>query len=336
LLLVDQHGVHSWDAEVEAGSDTQLRGLETEYDGVPVVNWVVRGIARQQHDRHVEDARSAATSTLERLASDRMDREVQHQLVDFRSKFVEQWFQPLNDLQLQPQPINMHTTTERLVVRYRLASDHQLAAHTPRPQAPADSLLSVQIHQTALNNTVEQLKLESKRSDLRELYREIGGIFNRQDIEIPEDVPDDVTIQFDSRDAIRLSCRDGRVTVTMRFAELKNGRRRRWRNFAVRAYFIPQSDQLAPSLVRDGYIELAGQRLNTFDQIALRGIFTKVLSRNRPLNLMSKQLLENEGLGDLDVTQFVIRDGWIGFALGKSSDGPTERVVRRSQARLEG
>jgi hypothetical protein len=250
------------------------------------------------------------------MACERIDGEVQQQLGKAKDEFGEKWLQPLKELQLDPRALDMQTTDRRLIARYRLAGEHQLAAYTPRPQAPGDSLLSVQVHESALNNTIEQLGLAEKRSELRALYRELADSFRQPDLEIPEEIPDDVIIQFAAQDPVRLRCDDGRVTITLRIRELKNGRRRRWHNFAVRAYYVPDATQMDANLVRDGYIELAGQRLNTFDQIALRGIFTSVLSRNRPFNLINERLSQDADLRDLQVTQFVINDGWVGVALG--------------------
>jgi hypothetical protein len=46
-----------------------------------------------------------------------------------------------------------------------------------------------------------------------------------------------------------------------------------------------------------------------------------VLSRNRKLNVINKQLAEAPELRDQQVTQFVIHDGWIGVALGPKAPG---------------
>jgi hypothetical protein len=216
----------------------------------------------------------------------------------------------------------MKTTEDLLLVRYRLAGNFQLAAHTPRPVAPNDGLLSVQIHESTLNNTLEQLRLEGKRCELEELYCELAKAFQRPVVEIPEDVPEGVTVQFASRNPISLRCEDNRLAVTINIAELKNHRRKTWRNFTVRAYYTPDASQQDANLVRDGYIQLAGRRLGTLDQIALRGIFTKVLSRNRTFNLINKELVQNPRMCDVRVTHFVVRDGWISVTLGADAQLP--------------
>ena len=48
--------------------------------------------------------------------------------------------EPLEEMNLTPEVIKAQTTAERLTLRIRLADDHQLAGHAPRPRASSDSL----------------------------------------------------------------------------------------------------------------------------------------------------------------------------------------------------
>jgi hypothetical protein len=163
------------------------------------------------------------------------------------------------------------------------------------------------------------------------LYREVADQFERTDLEVPQDIPHDVTIQFAQRDPVRLRFEDGRVMLTVRIAELRD-RRNQWQDFAVRAYYAPDPSQLQANLVRDGVIELAGRRLRLADQIALRGIFSKVFSRNHSVNIINRRLARDPRLNDLQVTQFVVSDGWIGVALGPQRAGEVRHLATEPSA----
>ncbi len=243
---------------------------------------------------------------------------------DFQEKILE----PLNALQLRPKALDMKTTEERLVIRYRLAGNNQLGGHTARPQAPGDSLLSVQLHETALNNVVEKLELESSEESIQSLYGRISKNFRHSNLAVPDDLPQGVTIRFADQEALRLRLDEGRVVLTARIAELRSPRRT-WRNFAVRAYYAPNPNQLEANLVRDGIIELAGRRLRLSDQIALRGIFSKVFSKNTAVNIINNRLARHPQMKELQVTQFVINDGWIGVALGPKRRAALAQERRR-------
>ena len=83
------------------------------------------------------------------------------------------------------------------------------------------------------------------------------------------------------------------------------------------------------NLEREGGIELISEQLGFRDQIALRGIFTKVMARNHRLNLIRGRLATDPRLKNLSVTQFVVRDGWVGVSVGPKNppDQPQEANV---------
>ncbi len=327
LLIVDRSGVRVWRAEAEAASDTGLTGLRTDFDRVPLLGWLARSIAMDQHDTRVYSAQCEAEARLAARVSERLDDAVHSRLEKAEHDFETTLLKPLTKMALNPVALDLHTTKTRLIGRYRLAGNHQLGAHTPRPQAPSDSLLSIQLHESALNNIIEQLKLDGKESDLRELFHDIGVMFARPDIEAPDDVPEGVTIRFAASEAIRVKFEQDRCVLTLRIAELKQGRRHRWRNFAVRAFYVPDPNQLNANLVREGSIELDGHKMTGLDRVALSGVFSKTLSRSRPFNLVNRRLSESEELQDLQVTQFVVTEGWIGVALGPQYGAPVERLA---------
>lgn len=332
LILANRNGVVVWGAEAEADSETGLRGMTTDFDGIPILNWLVRSIALDEHDKQFRGARRAAEERLAERASERLDDEVHKRLIEGERGFKEKLLDPMRALNLKPVALDMHTTSQRLIGRYRFASDDQLGANTPRPRAPGDSLLSVQVHESALNNVLEQLGLEGKETDLRELYTELAGKFAKPDLQVPEDIPEGVTIRFAKDEAVRIRCEQGRVIVTLRIAELKQGRRQRWRNFSVRAYYVPDPTQLQANLVREGSIELTGRRITSFNRIALSGIFSKALSRTRPFNMMNRRIATSDALQDLQVTQFVVTHGWIGVALGPRYGADVEHLAEEPES----
>ncbi len=89
----------------------------------------------------------------------------------------------------------------------------------------------------------------------------------------------------------------------------------------IRGNYIPAVDGLHAGLVRRGPILLVGHRLRTRDQVALRGVFSKLLSKSHQLKLVPDDLAEDQRLADMAVTQANIKDGWIGVAMGPAREG---------------
>ena len=332
LVVVDRLGVKVGQTQVRADSSTDLTGLETEFDPLPLIGMLARAVAQNQHDSQIAEVRSQAESKVETKVRRRMDKEVEGKLREAEDQFQQKLVLPLQQLKLDPTITDLRTTGERLIARYRLAGYHQLAAHTARPQAPSDSLLSAQIHQTAINNLLDNLDLNDRRTDLAQLMRELSETFQANDILKEDDLPEGVTVHFAKENAVRVEFKEDRVTVTMRLIELSSGRNR-WRYFIVRGHYKPDSTRLDAQLARDGHIELAGKRLSFRDQIALRAIFCKVMDKNRTFALIGKQLTENPKTSDLKLTQCRVRDGWLGLAVGpknRPTSHPDVEMAKRA------
>jgi len=313
-IIIQAEGIRQPSAEVVAESNTNLAGLETDIDAVPIVGDIVQAIAAYQYQLRAREAEWEAENRLAWRIGEMIDERVSQQVERMERRFVEHFQQPTQKLGLNPLPLEMQTTDRRVIARYRLAGHHQLAAYTPRPLAPGNSLLSLQIHESALNNMIEQFAWSGRRVKLRDIYKELGDLFAAKELEAPEDVPEDVTVRFADRNPVRLAFQDGRVTLTLGLSELSQGRKR-WRNFVVRVHYQPALDNPQADLVRDQYVELIG-RLAFGDQIALRGVFSRVFSRDKPIDLVSRLMGEEPRLHDLEISQLEIDDGWLALAIG--------------------
>ena len=334
-LLVDRRGVRVGRAVAETDIESELLGFETAFDSVPLVGSMMRSFVRNQYHSQAGQARVVYENRVSRRARNQFDEEITNQLISLENRFQSRYLSPLKQLNLAPMAVDLQTTTNsRLILRYRLAGNKQLAAHTPRPRAPGDSLLSIQIHESALNNTLQNLKLDGKRTDLRSLYRDIAQSFDRSDVTIPEDIPANVTVAMADHEAVRVRFENGQVNLRIHLKELKSGTRHKWKNFVLTATYQPAKDHLAASLYRDGHLQFEGKHLRLGDRIALQGIFNKALPRTRPVNIFNKSIAEHDRLQDLMVSQFVVRDTWIGVAIGPR-ETTEPRVAKRRKNRVE-
>jgi hypothetical protein len=341
LFTVDRRGVTAFEAEGEADSKNVMTGLETEYDGYPLVGALVRSIAMQQAEQESSSAKWEVDAKLAARASRRLDESVQQELMRAERKFQERILLPLRRLNLDPEPLEMQTTAQRLIVRYRLAGEDQLAAHTPRPQAPSNSLLSVQVHQSCINNAIEKLNLAGRRVQLEQLYRDLAKAAGRPDAQIPDDLPENTTVEFARLDPIRIEFVDGAAELTLRFAEISNDAGAKWNDFSVRALYYPEVSGLEAKLARQKddiiYLDSLDERrpLAMGERIALRLIFTKVLHNRHKLPLVPETVRSDARLQDLRISQLVIDDGWLAAALGPYPAGSrlSDRSTREPQRR---
>ncbi len=321
-------GIQLSPAEVRVSNDLRLRGVRTQFDGLPLLGSLVNSVARSQHAQHQPAANAEIRAKIYHQAKSRIDQETEERLSEVTERLHVKLLEPMRRLRLDPVLIDAETTEERLNMRIRLAGEEQLGSHTPRPRAPSDSLASVQLHESAINNALERLDLDGRTFTLPELSQHVAGRLNNEGwLQLDPD-HEEVSITFASANAVGVRCEDGRICLTLRIDRLRH-ERRVWRDFEVQAFYGPKTQGLSAELVRDGVIQLSGDRLPLGSQIALRGIFVRIFARRRPWDLVPAPIAENPKLAGLEVTQFAIDDGWIGLALGpRTTAARTRRILR--------
>ncbi|NQT40933.1 MAG: hypothetical protein HQ581_25800 [Planctomycetes bacterium] len=326
-LELDLQGFHVEPAEASAQNAVRLRSVRTDYDSVPLVGSLVRAIARNQHEQSRFRARREAEWKLSTKVRQQMDSQARESLAKLAKTVDDRVFVPLEKMALEPMLIEAQTTEQRLVMRLRLAADEQLGSHTPRPREPTGSLVSIQLHESAINNLVERLELDGRTFTLAELRGHVASMLALEESTVST-AHDDVAITFADADAVGIRCRDGRIGITLNVARLRNGAKT-WRDFQVRTWYRPETQGITASLVRDGVVQLIGQRLDTRSQIALRGIFCKTFSKNRPVPVIRERAETDPRFAGMQVSQFVIDDGWIALALGLEQIASRPVAARR-------
>lgn len=320
-------GLRMQPAEVQADNDIRLRSLRTTLDVIPLIGTVAHEVAQSQHQKNQPKMSREVERKVAAQAKEQIDEEVGAALGDLDAKLKGRVFGPLAALSLGPEMLDSQTTESRLSTRLRLAADEQLAGHTSRPWAPSDSLASCQIHESALNNLIQQLGLDGGTFTQAELRRRIAEIFNSPEILEQDPGREDVEITFAAQDAARVRCRDGSVTITLSIARLSKSPSV-WTDFQVRASYRPEIQGLRAELVRDGIVHLDAVK-SLRSQIPLRGVFSNMFSKQKPWKLTPDRLVDDPRMADLAVTQLVIEDGWIGFALGPKRGDSQPLVAQR-------
>jgi hypothetical protein len=327
LMVLGPRGLVVWPAVAEAENNfSYLVSLETDFDGVPLVGPLVRTIARNQHDDARGQARMETEYKVALRARNQLDNEVKPRIDNAVEDWEQKQLATLKRLKLEMEPVALATTEERIVARVRLANHEQLGAHTPRPRAPADSWLSMQLHQSAMNNVIEGLDLNGRKFTLPELFVWIAEKLDQPKLAQLDDIPDDVSLTFADQDGVRLKCEDGGIEVTFAFARMTRGRKV-WRNFTVRSVYRPEAQGLEPRFVRDDVIHLDGSLRGKVEP-GIRAIFSRVLSKNRDLRLLDEKMTSDPRMKDLRISQFISEDGWLGLAYSPQRDAKLTRRPR--------
>jgi hypothetical protein len=315
-IHIESDDVDVGSATVDVAGRTRLRGIRTSYDRWPLIGDLVRSLAENEYFKTSPLSNRIAHSRMRSQLGEEIDVTLEEKINEATARFSDTVLGPLNRLQLDPRVIDMQSTESRLIARYRMAGPWQLAAMTPRPRALSDNLFSVQMHQSALNNTLEQLVPQNEVMPIGDVLTECFRLLGAEQPELPAEVPDDISIQFAKHRPITVEIEDGRVWITMRIIRLDRGDRLHLHNFIVRAAYRPQVEGLSASLVRDGHLSISGPGMSLRQRLPIRTVFNKVLSPSRPLPLIAGDQLAQRCPEGSGISQFELRDGWIGISVG--------------------
>jgi hypothetical protein len=305
-----------------ASNQSQLATIQTSFDGVPIMGSLVQKIVRNQHDENKPQASREVNEKIITRACREVDLQAEPKFSEMAERIRERIWNPMVSLGLQPTAVALESTAAAATIRLRLAADEQLAAHTPRPRAPADALLGVQVHESTLNNGCQRLDLAGRRHPLEDLIRLVSqriGVEPR----IPDDLPEGVCVTFAAAQPLRVECRDGLVRLRLALDAIESGRRN-WYDVVAEVAYQPTAAGPQVLLERTGQVHLPGHKGL---EIPLRTIFSKIFPKERPIALLPASIVKNPRLADLRAVQVVSTDGWFALALDGGAEGPAAGPV---------
>ncbi len=323
-IEISLQGADTGQTTVGVQSQTRVRGIDTDFDAIPLFSTLIREIAHSRYQSLAPTAKQIQDGQIRRQVGQEVDQQLQRQLDAVADKYSAHLAGPLGALGLNPMVMDMQTSEQRLTARYRVGGDWQLAAFTPRPRAPGNSLLSLQMHQSVLNNTLETALPAGESVTIAQLIDEM-----RQRFALPDDVrwaddqdeelAQETHIHFAATRPITVEIENDTLWVTLRVMRLNGPGKLDLRRFVVRAAYKVELDGLNAQLVRDGHLRISGPGMSMRDRLPIRAIFNKVFSTNRPLPLSPAGLLQHDAMQGLAITQFDLRDGWLGLAIGPAA-----------------
>ena len=301
-------------------SQESLRKFSTNWDQMPILGDMVRYVAKQEFNEKKPIAKRISQRMIAKQTDDEFNKQLQTNIDRAQEQFDKRLIGPLHSLDLQPMILDMQSTDTRLVARYRVAGVNQIAAFTPRPLAPSESLLSVQLHQSAINNLIAQAIPTDRDWTIRQLADKIAQILQQAPFSLPEDTPEDVIIRFMDVHPMTIEFADGRMWLTLRIASLEQPGRIQLKNFTVRTSYIPTVEGLRASLERDPLISVDGHRLGSKDRFPIRAIFTKVFAGNSAIPMVAESLISNPLAQGMQVSQLQMEQGWLAIAVSDSQE----------------
>ncbi|MGC4006263.1 MAG: hypothetical protein QM811_25350 [Pirellulales bacterium] len=259
-------------------------------------------------------------------AHDKVDAELDARFKKMEDNLHKNVVDRLRRLDLAPTVVSLQTTEERVVGRFRLSDADQLGAHTAHPLALSDSLSSVQLHESALNNVLSNLDLTGQTWKIADLHAHLAKKFGGEAKKLPDDMPTDVTIRFADEDALSLHFQDGRLLFTVAIAELTK-EDRVWENLELEVAYKLESDGLQLVLRRDGNVSLGGEHKGRTD-VMLRAIAGKMFPRDNAVALIPQRVLDDSRLQGLVWSRVQLENGWLGLSISETAELARRSVLK--------
>ncbi|QEG20564.1 hypothetical protein [Mariniblastus fucicola] len=319
-LAFSRTGVTSEEAQATSTARQRLTGLRGSYDRVPLVGWLTRKIAKQKAEEQTPEALKLTKHRVETGAKQRVEQEVNDLVQQLRKGIHEVVLSRLISMDLEPETVQLSTSNQRIVGRYRVAGRDQMAAWQPRPTDFESDLLTVQFHQSALNNLIERFGINGKKFDAITLGQHIEKITG-----IPyesKNTEAEATFQFEKYDGVRVDFEDGIASVTFSFRRFQIGNGRPWKKIKVTTSFVPKYIGTRVVLDRVNLSEVVseGSDLRLADQIAIRGAFKVILDRQYAFDLLPAAVREKVPGLALGIGRLSLAEGWCGVALDNASN----------------
>ena len=279
--MVDATGVRLQPSDVAATSRNRLLGVTTDYDWMPLFGGYARDRAMQEYRAKQDRARSEIESRVAFDAEESLDRETHEVMENARKNLYDRFTDRFDEYGIKLTTVEMKSTPERVVARVRVAGEDQLGSHTPRPRALSDSLASVQVHESAMNNLAVTLGLDGKRYTAAELQTTLRERFPKLVVKDPPDARHDTVFEFVPKDAVQIRITDGKLELRIAFAsvELEGDV---MPDVIVHSFYTPAVDGMTAELARDGALGIEG-RFSAGERARLHNIFKNdVAARTAP------------------------------------------------------
>ncbi len=317
-LFLDEYTASASPVQASASTDSTVTGIA-------VNSRFGKRMIQKIASRKIAETMPQAEAIAEGRARDRLRRQFQEQtepaLAQFRDQFQEKVRGPLEKQGLYPEMLHMNTTDTTLAITARKSTASQLAAASMPPAAAAGTLISARVHESAINNMLEE-KLGGRmitQADVDQMAREGKTQMPESLGSDPDQKPWAVT--FAKHRPVTVAVDDGRVKLMVRGDKFVSGDRSFPGMDIWATYAIATSSQ-GLHLIREGDVQIyppgfkpGGSEKLSMAETSLRRILQKRFDK------LWKQVIDIPDLplqgelataGPLPMQQLVARkDGWV-------------------------
>ena len=307
-----------------------LVGIESTLDRHPILGALARNIAKNRLQQEASETDQMFKRTVESSVEEQMREQVGEQLQVVRELAYTKLFQPLFGMDLEPEPKQLATTEDQMVVRYRIGGRDQMAANTARPLDSASSLMSFQLHQSAINNAISRIGLNGNQFTIDELVAHLRGFIGAENSAQPSVKSDrHAEIGFAYFDPILIEFQDGQLKVTLNLRSLKIGEKGKvWKNVSLTAAYRFVRDGMKIQLQQnDDGTRIRGKRLRFGDRAAISTVMKVLFKKEYSVESLPDKIAQRIDTSQLEISQLSVSDGWLAVSVDDREFNTAQETV---------
>lgn len=227
-------------ATISVDPNNTTLGVRTDYDRIPLIGSLVRSIARQRVAESRGQSEAIAARKLSDQALPEFETEAARQLADMDTEVHDKILQGLRDHQIAPDTVSARSSNTHIAVSSRTLGAR--LGGSRQPELPLSVTgMTIQVHESALNNSTDALGLNGRTINENDvqgeiekalseiLHREISLTKDAEENAEPTEEPADPaeppsTFVFSATDPVRVMFGDGEVTLVLRTGVLQEGK----------------------------------------------------------------------------------------------------------------
>ncbi|MCA9010093.1 MAG: hypothetical protein KDB01_10130 [Planctomycetaceae bacterium] len=328
-VVFDGRHVTSTAASFDVNTSSQVTGLATKFDGIPIIRGIVRNIASQKIAESKPQSEALTARKIRDAALPKFESESNQQFSTANST-LNQVLASLERRGVGPDSTSARSSNTHMALSTRTIGVSRLGGSLQPPSALIATGAAVQLHESALNNAIDALGLQGRtilEKDLaRELEIALTDLFQRP-IKLTDGVPQPAekdaepepptSFVFSNSDPIRVHFENNQITLVLRAGVLQEGKD----EIPEQIITIPidMSLQGGKVVLEPGKIGVASkEETDRLKQITRANQIRRILSRRLIRREMSPTI-DVQAAGDktllLTVTMIQLMDGWLSAEL---------------------
>ncbi len=318
-IIINEEGIEAvGDPYARSKANQLVVAVESGLDNHPILGGLARKIAKNNLKRDASETDRMYKRTVESSVEEQMRTQVSEQLQTVRELAYTKLFQPLFGMDLEPEPKQLATTEDQMVVRYRIGGRDQMAANTARPPDGAGSLMSFQLHQSAVNNAISRIGLNGRQFTVDELTEHLRGFVGAEGSAEPQAKSDQhAEVGFAYFDPILVEFQEDQLRVTLNLKSLKIGEKGKvWKNVSLTAAYRFVRDGMKIQLQQnDDGTRIRGKRLKFGDKAAISTVMKVLFKKEYSVASLPDKIAQRIDTSQLEISQLSVSDGWLAVSV---------------------